>query len=162
MKAQLTTIQLIDRKKLEALLIAYFKEIDTSKIKSESSIELDYPFLDLYWKDKNRQPFFIEYKDENIGFVLINDWIVNKEYNATYSIAEFYIKPSYRRNSIGNTIAQELFTRFKGKWEIRQSINNLIAIKFWRNCISRFTNGNYTELKIKVDSEIEYIQNFES
>jgi len=156
-KAKIVPIEQSEKGELEQLLFEYFQEIDPSKVVSESRREIDYPYLDLYWKEESRKPFFIEYDNENIGFVLINDWIVNKEYNAKYSVAEFYIKPKFRRNRIGHEIVQELLIRFKGKWEIRQSTNNLVAINFWRNCI-----GNYKELKVKSNEETEYVQNFES
>jgi predicted acetyltransferase len=158
----LGNIKLDHKKELEELLIEYFNEIDNSRVKGDSTNELNYPFFDLYWKDEKRQPFFIEYNNKNIGFALINDWVLNKQFNAKYSIAEFYIKPEYRRSGIGSKIVQELFTRFKGKWEIKQSSTNLIAIDFWRNCIDRFSKSKYEESIIESDDTIEFIQNFET
>lgn len=141
-------------------MLDYFQEIDPSKISSEK--KLVYPYLDLYWKEALRKPFFIDYQDENIGFVLMNNWILNKAFDADYSIAEFYVSSNYRRIGIGSKIIQEIFARYKGKWEIRQSAQNLIAINFWRKCIDQYTKGNFKELKTELNGKVEVLQLFET
>ncbi len=160
LKVKITKAKLESKKQLEKLMINYFREIDESKISIEN--KLVYPYLDLYWEEKSRKPFFINYQGENIGFLLINNWILNKEYNANYSIAEFYISPKYRRIGIGNRVVQEIFGRYKGKWEIRQISTNSTAVNFWRKCIDNYTKGNYKELNTKSNGILETLQLFET
>ena len=155
----LMEIKQIEKGELMTLMKEYFLEIDRSYI--NSSDELQYPYLDTYWKDANRKPHFIVFNNNKVGFALVNDWIVNKEYGANYSIAEFYVKPEYRRKKIGQKTVRALFKQFRGKWEIRQSASNLLGIEFWRTVINQLTNGNYKEEILSIDDEIVYIQNFE-
>ncbi len=159
MKIELVKIQLDEKPQLELMLLDYFKEIDTSKIQTGGEGEqLDYPYLDLYWKDENRIPLKIKREDSVVGFVLINDWIICETFKAEKSIAEFYIRPAYRRKGIGQKVAFELFKKYKGKWELRESRTNLSAIKFWRSIIGSYTNDHFEEIK----TEEELIQLFES
>ncbi len=148
---------------LVRMMLDYFAEIDSTKIsKSTGKAVLDYPFLDTYWTEEKRFPYFICSKQELIGFVLINDWSFDPHYNADFSIAEFYIKKLYRRKGIGKKIAFDLFDLFEGKWEIRQSAQNKPAIKFWRKTIASFTKNNYEEKYVNSKEEEMYLQLFTS
>lgn len=163
MHIELSPIKNENKADLKKLLLEYFKEIDDSKVvQTKSGEELDYPFLDLYWKEVKRIPLNILYKDEKIGFILINSWTVCKEFNASKSIAEFYIKPKFRRKGIGRKVTQELFNKYKCKWEIRQSSTNDLAVKFWSAIIKEYTNGNFKEVENIEDDKIEFVQLFES
>ena len=137
------TFKKLDESKKEILIelmIQYFEEVAPEKVTlTKAGKYLDYPYLDQYWTDKNRSIFEITVDEDMIGFAMVNDWVIYKKYNANRSIAEFYIHPEWRRKSIGSEIAVALFSRFKGKWEIRQSADNKVAIKFWRRTIEQFT-----------------------
>ncbi|MCD8529090.1 MAG: GNAT family N-acetyltransferase [Chitinophagales bacterium] len=114
---------------MHKLLVDYFKEIDTTKL--DKNDILQYPYLDSYWESRTRHPFFIYLDTHLIGFVLVNDYVLDKDFNAQYAVAEFYIIPSYRKQGYGKKAAVLLFKQFKGKWEIRQATENAIAIAFW-------------------------------
>ena len=104
MYLRLSPIEIEKKEELKKMLLAYFKEIDNSKIvHTKEGKEIDYPFLDLYWKEPKRIPLNILWDEEIIGFILINDWIIYREFKADKSIAEFYIKPTFRKKGIGNT-----------------------------------------------------------
>ena len=163
MQIKTTFLQLEEKEHLKQMLFDYFNEIDASKIiETTNKRTLDYPYLNSYWTDKGRFPLKIEFDNKMVGFALINNWVINKEFNADHSIAEFYIKPTYRKKGIGKEVAYHLFHKFAGKWEIRQSSKNHIAVLFWRNIISEYTNGNYKETEHKTNDVIELIQLFES
>lgn len=72
----MTSLDKIEREQkptLEKMLLAYFQEIDPSKIiSSESSITIDYPYLNTYWTDDDRTPYFILFNGTKAGFVLVN------------------------------------------------------------------------------------------
>lgn len=163
MQIKLSNIEDKDRAGLNRMLLTYFKEIDDSKIvQINGREEIDYPFLELYWKEENRIAVNLLYQEKIIGFALINDWIVSKAFKANKSIAEFYIIPEWRRKGMGKKAAYELFDTYKGKWEIRQSSTNSTAIKFWREIIKAYTNDHFIEIKNRKDNNIEFVQLFES
>ncbi len=160
---ELSPIASEKKEDLKKMLLEYFKEIDDSKIVyTKAGEEIEYPFLDLYWKETKRIPLNILWNNEIIGFILINDWIVYKEFEADKSIAELYIKPDFRRKGIGKKVTYKLFNKYKGKWEIRQSSTNYLAVKFWRSIIKEFTNGNFKEIENSTEDTIEFVQLFES
>ena len=158
--ATLTKITLAKKADLEQLMVAYFSEIDPSRL--TTSGQLMYPYLNAYWEEPTRHAFFIQLEQGPIGFALVNDWVVDSTYQAQYAMAEFYLQPAYRRQGIGSAIAQELFVQFKGKWEVRQAVDHASAIHFWRNCIGGFTRGHYAERVMEVDGQPFCMQHFET
>ena len=153
MKIELFKTPIEEKEILVELLLEYFKEIDNSKVrKTEKGEVIDYEYLDLYWLEPNLTPFTVVINEEIIGFVLLNNWTLNKEFNADKTIAEFYVKPHFRRSGVGTKVAYKLFEIYKGKWEVRQSITNISAVKFWRKIIGDYTKGYFKE--VKTDNEI--------
>ncbi|MGB1207438.1 MAG: GNAT family N-acetyltransferase [Chitinophagales bacterium] len=162
MNLELKKIKREDKYLLEKMLVEYFREIEPSKIiETEKGEKLDYPYLDFYWLEKDRMPIFVSYNNENIGFVLINNWVICDSFKAEKSVAEFYIEPKYRRMGIGKKVAYELFKKYSSKWEIRQIATNTIAIHFWRNIIEAFTDGNFREIVKEIEEEKLYVQLFQ-
>lgn len=60
-------------------------------------------------------------------------------------IAEFYIVPSFRRQSFGKRFAFELFDMRPGAWQVRQIQGADKARNFWRVVINEYTGGEYAE-----------------
>ena len=60
---------------------------------------------------------------------------IRDRFDIDWSIAEFYIKPEYRKQGFGLSTAKILFENFPGFWEIRSSIKNAGAISFWKKVI---------------------------
>lgn len=163
MEAVLIKITVDEKEELNKMLSDYFTEIPGANIEDRNTkIEFEYPYLELYWKEENRIPYKIYVNNKIVGFVLINDWIVCKEFGADKSIAEYYIKPKFRRLGIGKSAAHKLFKKYKGKWEIRQSSRNTDGIKFWRHVVGQYTQENYVETENKQKEKTEIIQLFES
>ena len=44
----------------------------------------------------------------------------------------------FRQKGIGGLVAQEIFSQFKGPWQVRVWNNNKVAHAFWDNIIIRF------------------------
>ncbi len=161
MSIALTAISITSRAILEAMLIEYFQEIDPTKIQQSTTGErLDYPYLDQYWTDKNRFAFFIVYDTEIVGFSLLNDHVICKDFLAERAVAEFYIKKKYRQRGIGRRAALQLFQQFPGKWEVKQATDNPNATQFWRNTIQSLTHNNYIEKQLSSEGEKVVIQLF--
>lgn len=103
-----------------------------------------YPYLNHYWTEPTfRFPYLIHQQQKNVGFALVR---INTEMDNRYSIAEFFILKKYRRAGIGCAVALELFSKYKGNWEVHERENNIPAQLFWIKAIGMFTNGNFTDL----------------
>ena len=159
---KLIPFELNEKRILEALLFDYFKEIDASKIVVHGHAEkLNYPYLDQYWNDVNRQAMKITFNDVFIGFALINDKNMVIEFNAAWTIAEFYIKPRFRKKGFGSSAATMIFNLNPGKWEVKQSSNNKASILFWRKTIHAYSVGKFNEVVLNQKEESWIFQLFE-
>ena len=101
----------------------------------------EYEWFDNYFKDKDRDAYFIKNGNKYIGIVMVNE---NLKFNKSGKcISEFFILPKYRRNHIGKKVAYDIFEMYKGDWEVQPMENNPIAYSFWKSIITEYTNGNY-------------------
>ena len=94
----------------------------------------DYAFehdLDRFFINDNHYAYFIMYKDNIIGFVLV-DTDIDYYKESNYAISEFFVLNKYRKLGIGKQAAIEIFKRHKGKWEIKMHPKNKGSIKFWK------------------------------
>lgn len=112
------------------------------------SAEQERELLNSYWEVDNRFAYFItSFDNKTIGFVLVNDYCENETRPPKFSIAEFYIAPIHRMKGVGKDAATKIFQCFQGYWEVRVQHYNTEALKFWRNTISFFTKGDFTEVE---------------
>jgi predicted acetyltransferase len=94
-----------------------------------------YPYLDNYWKEKDRFPYILYYDDNIAGFALVRK---DREH---WEIAEFYVLPRYRRFGIATVSTAEIFTRHHGYWEISFNKNNQPGGELWQKVAERFSKG---------------------
>ena len=105
----------------------------------------DYSFLDLYWLDPKRLPFFIKVDGNFAGFALVSSsFCCYTTNNEAHNIDEFFVMRKYRRMNIGNFAAKYIFDLFKGEWEVKVRHDNKPALTFWKKVINEYTNGDYT------------------
>lgn len=130
---------------------------DLSKYTSES-FSKPYKFLNSYFSEENRRPFFILADNKVVGFALVNlkDPLSNSQKQA---ISEFYILPEYRRKGIGEKAAEQIFTLLPGTWVIRELKGNP-SIKFWKKIIEKYTQGNYLEYEQNDEIRERSVQEF--
>jgi predicted acetyltransferase len=102
-----------------------------------------YEYLDHYWVEPGRFPFFIRVDGKLAGLVLVSRhaFLPGNE----QSISEFFVLRKYRRHGVGSQAARAIFDRFPGKWEVQQEQANEPAQHFWRQVIADYTGGNYNE-----------------
>ncbi len=137
MAIYLRDIILGDKKKLAKLVRNYHQEL------FGGSNQYKYRYLDSYWVENDRHPCYIMLDDIVVGFALINKHtILSKSAN---NLAEFYIKPEYRKRGLGNKAAREVFKRYPGKWEVRVLKENALAYSFWKKVLSVSTTKNFKE-----------------
>jgi len=112
-----------------------------------------YSYLDNYWTEENRFPFFIRANGKLAGFVMVNDYPEVKM-DTNYSMSEFFVMYKYRRCGIGKYAVKYILDKFKGKWQLKYHPKNEISQKFWIKTISEYTKGKYEA--IENDSEVLY------
>jgi predicted acetyltransferase len=78
------------------------------------------------------------------GFALVaRDARASRE--SDYRMAEFFVAKPYRRRGVGRSAVRLILNRFAGRWEIVEYSRNPNAVKFWRNVVSGYTQGDYRE-----------------
>lgn len=103
----------------------------------------NYPWLDHYWKDPDRTPFLIRVDGELAGFALVH--ASGEDGTHVQHLAEFLILRKFRRMGVGETAARSLFDRVPGSWSVAEMDRNVVAQRFWRTVIDRYTGGAFTE-----------------
>ena len=102
------------------------------------------PSFAAYWESADRHPFLLRADGKIAGFALIRQM---ESAPLTFDMGEFFVLRRYRRLGVGRIAAAALFDRFKGRWEVRELIDNLPAQSFWRRIIGDYTGGDFVEVK---------------
>ena len=105
-----------------------------------------YDYLDNYWTEENRFPYFIKVKDKLAGFVMVNDYPI-KNMETKYSMSEFFVMYKYRKMGVGTYVAKEIFEKHRGKWGLMYHPKNTISKIFWNKVVEEFTKGIYKTIK---------------
>lgn len=119
------------------------EKINSAGLFNEESIEL-------FLSEDDLKAFFIIYKRQIIGFILIQSGIYSPMKDVDYYISEFFILAQYRKNRLGLNSLKILFNNYPGTYLSGQLSNNQPALRFW--------NSVYKTLKINTDN---YIQSLE-
>jgi predicted acetyltransferase len=105
-----------------------------------------YDYLDYYWTEENRFPFFVKVNGKLAGFIMVNDYLESK-INTNYTLSEFFIMYKYRRQGIGKYVVNNIFNKFKGKWQLKFHPKNEVSKNFWLKTIDEYTKGKYEIIK---------------
>ncbi|MCP1103890.1 GNAT family N-acetyltransferase [Serratia nevei] len=121
MPFSLVSASCAQRPLLAAMLSACLRELGADEA---------YPYLPLYWREAGRYPYLILSDRQTAGFAL-----VRRLDSATVEMAEFYIKPEWRRTGMGQRAARALFAQHPGGWSLSVSPDNPRGLAFWRSVI---------------------------
>ena len=102
-----------------------------------------YSYLDYYWTEDRRFPYFIKVDGKLAGFVMVCDYCYVSKDKDTLFMSEFFVMRKYRKLGIGKIVAKEVFNMHRGKWELTVHPKNPGAIKFWANVIEDCVGKNY-------------------
>lgn len=141
-------VQYDQKSTLRNLLELYkydFSEFDPEDV-NENGL-YDYMYLDHYWAEKGRHPFFIRVDGKLAGFALVRELGTNEHNQLIYSVAEFFVMKKYRKLGVGQHASYELFNEFSGIWKVAQIETNKPAHFFWRKIIGKYTNNNFQEVR---------------
>ena len=155
MEVLIRPVQREEKAMLSSMLDAYLDEL--AKFAQES-FPKPYKFLDAYFSEESRHPFFILADRQIAGFALVNlkDPLSNREKQA---ISEFCILPKFRGQGLGEKGAEQLFDLFPGTWVIRELPGNP-ADNFWKKVIQNYTQGNYREYEESNENRKSKVQEF--
>ena len=153
MEIELKLVKKDEKEILRNLLEKYeyeFSQYDGREINNYGLFGYDY--LDNYWTEENRFHYFIYVDNKLAGFVMINDYKeVNFETN--YTLSEFFVIYKYRNMGVGKYVANYVFNRYNGKWQLTYLQKNEIAKKFRNIVVNECTKGNYEVKKIETEFE---------
>ncbi len=143
MEVELKGIPVEKKETLNNLLEKYnyeFSQYDQAPFDDEGLFH--YPYLDQYWSEAGRYPYFIIVDHKLAGFVLINrhgacDRPVN------WSVAEFFVSYPYRRKGVATIIMERIFKLHQGFWHIKYHPKNAANKIFWNKLVRSVSNGCY-------------------
>ncbi len=121
-----------------------------------------YEPLPLYWREPGRFPFLFELDGEVAGFVLVKKNEALSADDAIWDIAEFFVLHHFRRRGVGTAVANAVWRRFPGNWEIRVMESNHAACKFWVHAIAYFGHGFTQDMQIHEGGQRWKVLAFES
>jgi predicted acetyltransferase len=110
-----------------------------------------YRDLPLYWSDPGRHPFLVRVDGKLAGFVLLKRGSEVSGNEAVWDMAEFFVTRGYRRQGIGTHIAQIVWKRFPGRWEVRVMESNVSGRDFWAHAIAKFAGEAVHPVRIEKD-----------
>lgn len=113
----------INQKYLYEMTSYYPDEMDTQG-------NYHYGHFDDYFVEPERKAFFIFNDEKMIGFVMLNPYSAIG-HTPDYTIAEFTIFPSYRRNHYAFDTAKLILSKYHGQWEIKYNEKNTGAKNLW-------------------------------
>ena len=102
-----------------------------------------YQYLDYYWDEECRFPYFIEADGKLAGFVLVNDYPEAPDRELDYAISEFFVMYKYRRMGAGTKAFELACDAHRGRWQLKMHPHNTASVKFWTKTVSEYTGGNY-------------------
>ena len=109
-----------------------------------------YECIDLkkYWEMDNTFPFFIHYKNELAGFVIIDK--KGSDSTIDFNMAQFFILRKFKGKGLGHAVAYQCFNKFCGIWEVMVMPGNEGAYRFWRAIIKHYTNNHFSEYTCEI------------
>ncbi len=91
--------------------------------------------LDPYWRDEGSIPLLLRRDGRLAGFALLNR-TGHAGPPVDRNMAEFFVARKHRRSGFAQAAAQEIFSRYPGRWELAVARRNIVALAFWRRAVA--------------------------
>jgi predicted acetyltransferase len=105
-----------------------------------------YDRLPLYWTEPGRRfPFLIRRDGRTVGFALAMHGSPASDDPDDLDLQEFFVLRRHRRAGVGRHAARLLWDRLPGRWIVRVSRGNHVALPFWAATIAEYTSGAFAE-----------------
>lgn len=121
-----------------------------------------YKDLPLYWSDASRLPFLARFDGKLAGFVLITKISEPTGDGEAYDMTEFFVLRRYRHCGIGRKLAEKVWLRCPGRWQIRIRANNVAALRFWASSIATFAGRAVQSASFESDGTTWHVYSFDS
>jgi predicted acetyltransferase len=116
--------------------------------------------IERFWQGTDQFPFVILVDGAIAGFAVVDKEVTSA--GTDFNVAYLFVLRRFRGQRVGYLVAQQLFTQFRGRWEVYQVEQNVDAIRFWRRVIGDFTQGNFEERALEIDGRNCVQQLFQS
>ncbi len=142
----LSPAALFEKEVIRSLLQPYLEEL--SQLPGEnppykdSSGMYHYSYLNAYWQESDRFPYLIFVEEKPGGFALVS------KHDNQWKMAEFYVRPEFRRQGIGEKVALGIFYKHPGDWHISFNKHNVPGRRLWKKLAGQFTRGVVEETKL--------------
>ncbi|MBL4680327.1 MAG: GNAT family N-acetyltransferase [Pseudomonadales bacterium] len=147
-----------DRPILDRLLQNYLKEFSNfNHQEKDASGRYPYPYLNYYWQDPDRHPYFFKQSGKICGFALVRKDRDPAFRNETMELAEFYIIDSHRRRGNGQQVAVKLWDLFPSQWKVSIMLKNQSAVQFWAKTISDYSEDKFELINNEEKDLITYV-----
>ena len=139
------SIQIIpkkDKQMAQVMLNEYLTELSQfdPNIKFDANGVPVYKWFDFYWTEKERFPLYLVIENQIAGMALIREIE-----DCVYEVAEFYVKPQFRKDGNSLWFANQVINLFCGKFLISTRHTNPRAVKFWSKFVEQFALVKCTE-----------------
>jgi predicted acetyltransferase len=121
-----------------------------------------YSDLDIYWTEPARHPLLVYVDTRLAGFALIDGLQRGSPDGMVWDVAEFFILRGYRRAGIGTEVAQQVWKRFSGRWQVRVIVSNQPAYRFWHHAIKSFAGQEIAATRVVQGGRDRHLFSFES
>ena len=160
---ELLSAKLGDRAILSNLYQLYIHDFtDFVSLELEDNGKFSYDPLPPYWSEPNRFPFLIRADGRLVGFALIKKGSDFSGDSCVMEVADFFIIRGARGRGIGYSVAERIWKRFPGPWEVRIMITNVPALAFWTRAVCRYTQQTLKPMTVTKGDETRYLFRFES
>jgi predicted acetyltransferase len=119
----------------------------------------DYIYFPEYWREQGRYPYYIKQESIVVGFVLVRT--VFDEDGIFYQVSDFYVKPEFQRQGLGEDAVSLLWKKYPGAWELYVLRKNLGARHFWNHCSDRHAVDKVEIAEVSGKDGLGYQYNFE-
>ena len=157
MEIKIVEVQKQEKQILMNLLEKYlyeFSQWEKTDVKDDGNYGYDY--LDCYFEEENRYPYFIKVDDKLAGFVMISDYPEVPEESTDYCLSEFFVLHKYRKGGVGRQAVNLVLDRHHGRWQLKRHPHNIVSVKFWNRVISEYTKGEYKLILSYPNKEVDY------
>lgn len=86
---------------------------------------------------------------ELAGFVLLNN--DGTSIGTDWNMGEFFIISRFQNYGVGSIVANQIWNKHPGKWEVSIIPENSLAINFWEKVISNYTSNKFNRETKNID-----------
>ncbi len=121
-----------------------------------------YNDLSLYGSDASRLAFLAKLDGKLAGFVPITRISEPAGDGDVFDMTEFFVLRRCRHRGIGRDLAEKVWLRCPGRWQIRVTANNVAALGFWASSIAAFTGRTAERASFESDGKAWHLFRFDS